>query len=465
MWHLKNMSTPETTRTLEECIEALASTDTKRPQGMVDWMHYGFGLRCGGIGNFVKGEEEWLQLEEAADTLGSDMLLRVLPLLEVHAWTAGSLMVRRLPDLLWPQLPAVARGRYLAGLARHMSRTAHSTPIDVLNGDQPSGDSSPTVFDVAAEILQELPGAELNTESAAEIGANAIRSNQFGVLDSVLNHHDYNGDGHVPRVNGYPEQMRFERQLSQHSTRLLDVLLEAAVRCCKPSAMRPLLERGASPDIPCWNLERSYSDWFSALSFAIHGLREVEDDVHEMIELLIKHGANAHGLLCEGLNNPLMHAMRSERWILVDYLLDHGACFNGGLDYKPEDFKKVGRLIPAGHPLIHYRQKDLDWVKETIAPLVPLAEFWQSPLFHKGNSQGGWTTTFLNCVLADEELPFLKKYEALGLPTTLTPALILDIVHGDHQEALLYLLRDNPNLPQIMFLIRRYKPDFGTAKH
>jgi hypothetical protein len=86
-------------------------------------------------------------------------------------------------------------------------------------------------------------------------------------------------------------------------------------------------------------------------------------------------------------------------------------------------------------------------------------------LFHKGNSQGGWTTTFLNCVLADEELPFLKKYEALGLPTTLTPALILDIVHGDHQEALLYLLRDNPNLPQIMFLIRRYKPDFGTAKH
>lgn len=101
------------------------------------------------------------QLEEGTDSLGSDMLVRVLPLLEMHAWTAGTLMIRRLPGLLWPQLPAVARGLYLAGLARHMRRAAHSTPIDVLDGNQPSSGSATTVFDVAAEILRELPGAEL----------------------------------------------------------------------------------------------------------------------------------------------------------------------------------------------------------------------------------------------------------------------------------------------------------------
>ena len=73
--------------------------------------------------------------------------------------------------------------------------------------------------------------------------------------------------------------------------------------------------------------------------------------------------------------------------------------------------------------------------------------------------------TFLNCVLADDRLHLLQKYEALGLPTTLTSALMLDIVQGDHQEVLLYLLRDNPNLSQVMFLIRRYKPDFGISEH
>jgi hypothetical protein len=87
---------------------------------------------------------------------------------------------------------------------------------------------------VVTEILRKLPDASLDAESAVEIAANAIQANRLDVLDAVLSHHDFRGDGYVPRINGYPEQMRFERQLSQHSTRLLDVLLEAAVRCYQP---------------------------------------------------------------------------------------------------------------------------------------------------------------------------------------------------------------------------------------
>lgn len=460
-----NISTPEATRTADECIQALALTGTKRPQGIVDWMHYGFALRYGGLSDFVEGEGEWEQLEKTAGALGKETLIKVLPLLEVRAWTAGTLLMCRLPSLLGPELSAHARGRYLAGLSRHIRRAANPEALDILIGDHLNGTSAPAVFDVVTEILRKLPDASLDAESAAEIAANAIQANRLDVLDAVLSHHDFRGDGYVPRINGYPHQMGFERQLSQHSTRLLDVLLEAAVRCYQPSAMRILLESGAAPDLPCWNLERSFSDWFSALSFSIHALRDVEDtaDVQEMIELLIKHGANAQGLACEGINNPLMLAMRSQRWGLADRLLEHGACFKGGQDYKPEDFIKKGQFIPGGHPLITYRQHDLDWVMQTIAPLVPLAEPWQVPLFYKGNAQGGVTTTFLNCVLADEKLPLLKKYEALGLPTTLTPPLISDIVAGGYYDALVHLLRNNPNVQRVMFRIRRHKPDFGTS--
>jgi hypothetical protein len=459
-----NMGTPEKARTVDECIEALALTGIKRPQGIVDWMHYGFALRYGGIRDHVEGETIWGQLEAAADNLARKRILKILPLLEERAWTVGSLLMRRLPAILWPELSAFARGRFLAGLARHMRRAASPESLDLLIGDQLSGASAPAVFDVVSEIRRKLPDASLDAESAAEIGANAIDSNRLDVLELVLAHRDFSADGHVSRIS-YPEQERFARQLSQHSTRLLDVLLEAAVRCHHPAAMRILLERGASPNIPCWNLERSYNDWFSALSFAIHALGRVKDNAQawEMIDLLLAHGANAQGLECEGRHKPLMHAMQGNHWDLVDRLLEHGACFGGGRNYKPEDFKKERPLIPAGHPLIGYRQEDLDWVKQSIAPLVPLAEFWEIPLFYKGNAQGGWTTTFLHHVLADENLPLLKKYEAMGLPTTLTQSLIVDMVNAGHHDALLHLLRDNPNLPRVMFRIRRRKPDFGTS--
>jgi len=54
-----NLSNQEETqtRTVDECIEALAATATKRPQGIVEWMHYGFALRYGGLSDFCGGSE------------------------------------------------------------------------------------------------------------------------------------------------------------------------------------------------------------------------------------------------------------------------------------------------------------------------------------------------------------------------------------------------------------------------
>jgi hypothetical protein len=316
-----NLSTQEEKRTVDKFIEVLSATETKRPEGIVDWMHFGLAMRYGGIKDVVEGQEEWRQLEKRADGLTKETLNKILPLLERRAWAVGTLLMCRLPGLLSPQLFAVARGRYLGGLSRHIQRAEKPNSMDVAIGG----------FDVAAEVLRKLPDASLDAEAVAEIGANAIKANRLDVLDAVLSHHDFSGDGYVARINGYPDQVGFEKQLSQHSTRMLDVLLEAAVRCRCPSAMRVLLERGACPNIPCWRLERNSNKWFSALSFAIDAFGEANDDpdIEEMIGLLLKHGANAQGLACEGLNNPIMLAMRNQRLALADRLREHGACLPG----------------------------------------------------------------------------------------------------------------------------------------
>lgn len=319
-----NLSTQEERQTINESIEMLAGTETKRPRGMVDWMHFGLAMRYGGIVDYMEGQEEWQQLEKRADMLTKETLVKVQPLFECRAWAVGSLQLWRLPRLLCPQLSAVARGRYLAGLSRRIQRTEEPNTIDISTED----------FEVAGEILRNLPDASLDAESVAEIGANAIKANRLDVLNALLSHRDFSGDGFVARINGYSEQVGFEQHLSQHSTRVLDVLLEAAARCLCPSAMRILLETGACPNIPCWRLERNYNKWFSVLSFAIDSLRETNDnpDVEEMIELLLKHGANAQGLVCEGLNNPIKLAMKKQRLALADRLREHGAYFSGDLE-------------------------------------------------------------------------------------------------------------------------------------
>ncbi|MEN3942991.1 hypothetical protein WJU23_16960 [Prosthecobacter sp. SYSU 5D2] len=447
MSHSSTASDPAT------IIEALAATGTGRPAGMVDWMHYGFALRYGEAGRGGEGAAELWQLEEGADALTPAHLAEILPLYEARAWTAGALGLRRLPDLLGDALTPAARGCYLAGLSGRLQSGEGMFPAE----PHPC---------LPEEILPALQAADLDARCAAEIGANAIRTDCTELLLAVLDHPQFHADGSVLRVCGFPDQERFSRQISQLATRVLDVLLEAAVRCRRPAAMRVLLERGACPDLPCWNLERSYNEWFSLLSFAVHELGQdsSRSQGREMTDLLLQHGASPQGLECEGLNNPLMHAMRSGQWEVADRLLELGARFEGGSYSKPDDCKINGPLIPGGHPLIGYPKKDLDWVERAIRPLLPLADLWQVPLYYKGNGQGGQSATFLHYVLDDTRLPLLKKYEALGLSTCLTPALFIDIVRGGHYQALLYLLRDHPHLPRLVFRIRRRQPDFGTSQ-
>lgn len=447
------MIRPEASPSLEDILEAFAEFKSQRPAGMVDSMHYGFVLRNLGMIDREGAPEAILQLEDLAAGIKDEWLPHLTPLLGMHAWRAGRLQMRSSVTRIWTDLSPVARGHYLAGFSYSLMSWSVWEDENAL---------------ISGHILCNLADASLSAECAAEIAANALRSNSLDLLKAVLAHRDFDPDGQINRNRGYPDQTGFARQLSVLSTRVIDVLLEAAVRCQKPEAARILLDLGASPDLPCWTLERSFNEWFSLLSFALDLMSgkegEARTSLATLIDLLLQYGADPQGLECEGKNNPLLHAIRGRHWELVDRLLELGARFEGSVAYQPDDFLLKGQFIPAGHPLLHHSSKDLDWVTATLGPLIPLVNFWEVPLFYQGHSQGGWTTTFLCYFLKDEHLLLLKKYVSKGLPTKLSATIIWDLVKGGHCQALCYLQRDNPLLPQILSRIREHWPDFGAPK-
>lgn len=351
--------------------------------------------------------------------------------------------------MLWSRLSSPAKGQFLAGVARHLSR-----------GRTPEGENPLVDF-----LADNVAAARFDAQAVAELAANAIRADWPHLLDALLAHPDFDGASTIDRL--YPDEdwNRFREQVSQHATRTLDVLLEAAVRCLRPAAAEKLLAAGASPDLPCWNLERSYNQWFSLLSYALHSISSTRavEAATRIFNLLLERGADPRGLPCEALNHPLKLALSQRHWAIADRLLDLGASFSGGRDLLPEAFEKPGRLIPAGHPHLALRDHDLHWVEEKIAPLMDLLKPWQTPLFYQGNSQGGSSSTFLSCLLSEEDLEQLKHFEKRGLPTRLTPALMSELVKGGHYAALLHLLRHEPHLSQLIFRARRRNPKLGTS--
>ncbi|GAA5138829.1 hypothetical protein GCM10023213_18450 [Prosthecobacter algae] len=406
-------------------------------------MHYGFALRYHGMFDREGLPESLLQLESSVGGIGKDELSQITPLLETHAWRVGWMQMRTLPTRVWTDLSPKARARYLAGFSYNLSSSSNSPDINAV---------------ISGDILQKLAAASLDAECTAEIGANAIRSNCLDVVKAVLVHRNFDPDGHVCRNPENSNQNHFAQQLSSLSTRVLDVLLEAAVRCQKPEAARILLDLGASPDLPCWNLERSFNDWFSLLSFSLDGMNQTDGDAPmALVDLLLEYGANPQGLECEGKNNPLIHAIYRNHWELVDRLLELGARFDGGMD-------ETAKRLRAEPSRMYYSQADLDWVTQALGPLIPLVNFWEVPWFFKGHAQGGYHRTFLSYFLKDNELPMLKKYVARGLPTKLTSTIVLDMVKGGYCQALSYLLRDNPNLPQVLSRICERRPDFCSPK-
>lgn len=362
-----------------EPLLALAALAPETPIGMLEGMHYGYGLRYGQYRNNPQGAEEWHQLDEMASDLDDRQLGEILPVLADRAWEAGSHLSVRLAQRLWTKLSVASQGRFLAGAARHLSTSRT--------------EDSPVENKLVDFFLAHLSLVPLEAHAVVEIAINVIRADQPALLDAVLSHTDFDPEASIVRVD---EEGCFSEELAQHTHRTLDVLLEAAVRCSRPGMAERLLLLGANPDLPCWNLERSYSQWFSLLGLAFYLLREIDEDGRSeaVIDVLLRHGVDPRGLPCEGLNHPLKMALDCKRWDIADRLLDLGASFTGGIEHKPEDFEKPGRFIPAGHPYFGVMNKDLEWVEKKVAPLMPLLQPWEAPLFYRGGCSG-WQQQWL----------------------------------------------------------------------
>ncbi len=420
-----------------ESLRALTEQPLERPPGLIESLHYGFALRYDGYRDGSARAEEWHTLDGMADELDKGQLDKVLSVMEHHAWAAGSNLSLDLAGKLWPRLSAGAQARFLAGAARHL----------------PSRDQKDEKK-LADFILASLPLAQLDATSAAECAANAIRADCSDILTAVLEHSDFDPDAVVERLSD--EYKNFHEEISQLTTRILDVLLETTVRFKRAEAVELLLKAGASPNLPCWNLERGYNEWFSVLSYSIDSLEHKELS-ERIADLLLKHGANPRGLPCEDVNKPLKLSLNNKHWDLPDRLLDLGADFSGGLELTQEEFEKW--------PLRYGISDDeLKWVREKIAPLLPLAQPWEVPMFCRGNAQGGSFSTFLDRLLDGQRLDRLKHFEALGLSTQLSPAILVDLVKWQDLDVLLYLLRNEPNLERIVFRARRRNPAIGTNR-
>jgi hypothetical protein len=303
-----------------ESIAEWAKTGTRRPRGLVDWLHEGGYFRDDADGAENGQAPVFLSpIEHEVDKLDHATLAKLSFLVEERAWSFGRSHMLRVGERLWPRLSPRARGQFLAGLSLECNPAGE---VLALNKEF-------AAWTPAAEMIyRRLPSADLDAAGAAEIGANAIRRSRMPILERLLERTD------LPEVleTRVPPQESLKaggENNSWQNTRLLDVLLEAAVSFRKPDAVRLLLEHGASPDITLWKPGGHWRDWASALSYTIFriGTSVVDGrDERAVFDALMAFGANAQGLRCEGWNRPLMLAMRFRLEDIEGRLRDAGAC-------------------------------------------------------------------------------------------------------------------------------------------
>ncbi|MBX3288635.1 MAG: hypothetical protein KF855_04750 [Acidobacteria bacterium] len=426
-----------------------------RPPGLIESLHYGFAFRYENyrrVGDYGYGIFDWKQWhvpDENLEALDDDQLNEALPVMEKQAWAAGASFCLNLAAQLWPRLSVEAQGNFLGGAARHLSDITEVTDPGPKNVWGPNEKQEREMLRLADLVLSSLPSCRLNAQAAAEIAANSIKKDRLDILNIVMSHPDFDPDAGVERL--HDDHRGFDEQISKHTTRTLDILLETAVRCANPEAAELLLKAGANPNIPCWNLERSSNEWYSLLSYAISSSRGDET----IANLLLDHEADPRGLDCEGINKPLLLALKNDNWNLADRLLDMGADFSGGEDLIQERFERIPQLFGIN-------ADDQKWLQEKIAPLMHIAEPSEVPMFFWGHGQGGQYSTFLDSLTDDIDM--LKHFESRGLSTKLTASIFVDFVKRGNFDVLLYLLRDEPNLARIIFRCRRRNPQIGTNR-
>ncbi|MGD9685476.1 MAG: hypothetical protein AB7U43_00690 [Desulfobacter sp.] len=436
-------------------LERLESSARVVPRGWFRWLHNHYFGRYGlSHRELVYGDifnEAWSQASDKPEPLykrEGGSAGQWVAMLNKHAWLAGMKLLVWTVVAYWHHLDSQARGAFIAGASEF-----RLTERQVL------------------KLITQSTKLAFTSESACQLGCNSARYQGTAVLEALLQHHGDAISGTVSRFDvtssPFPDG---DDTLSQLSHRVIDMILEAALIWNNVEAARLVLQHGASPDIPVWQLERSYNQRYSALGYVIDSDFTGDDKRRmELINLLLDHGANPAGIEFAGKSHELFLTL-SKGWNdLAERLIAGGA----SLTKQPDAGEVAPRsgaggseylvIGPGPHFYGHFGD-DLRWARDAIGSIIPLVSISEKYSFYSADGQGGQLSTFMDQVVGNMEN--LKRYEALGLDTRLSAEELCTAIKRNAYDSLVYLLSKHGDeaARRAMFRIRRRRPAIGTGQ-
>jgi len=437
---------------LNSVLTQLAVSAPFESRGSFRWLHNHYMWRYGMMHkeSLVSGlnEELWSLLQDIPEPLytrveNKDLLLDVV---NIHAWTMGIKGFKDTVFACWDRMEPLSRASFLAAMSER-------------------GDADP-YFNMLVTFGEQL---EYSTDSFCQLACNAIYYNRLDTLEHLFAQ-PVNFTATVRRFPAFDSSRDWENQeIEKLCHRLIDMILESALIRNSPIAVKLALQHGADPNLPVFQLERSYNSKYSALGYVIDSefMYDMESR-KEMVEILLDHGASAAGIAYSGHNRELFLALEkgwdnlSERLILMGSGLSKTAGQEKGAAVRTEGSESI--VIGPGGPNFfgHFGDK-LKWAHENIGSIIPLVPVSEKQAFFSSNGQGGSKSTMMDKVVGNLER--LKRYEALGLDTRLSAEELCTAIDVGAFDSLVYLLSKygDSARDRAMFRIRRYKPDIGAS--
>lgn len=430
-----------------EQLQKLEAIEPAEPKGWFCWLHNHYLVRYGDMhlgltfGDYYT--KDWAQVSDnpipLCEQVDNEELLTSF--LNRHAWMAGMQQLFPTVDKYWEQLDRTARGAFFAG-------ASEMNPSDDL-------------FDTAR---RKFPDMDFTPESLCQLGCNAIKYLRNDLLELLLSaDHDLTTTIHrfgvSSKAGGWEDD-----ELSKVSHRVIDMLLETALIWNRPESVLLTLGKGADPNIPIWQLERSYNMKYSALGYAI------SEDYRKLAEILLDNGASVAGIQFSGANHELYLAIEKSWDDLAEQMIFKGAKLSLPLnsELKKSTVKSAGSeylvLGPRGPKFFGHFKDELEWVHNIIGRLITLAPIEEKQAFFWAYGQGGKFTTIFNKVVGNLER--LKRYETLGLDTRLTAEEFCTAVNTEAYESLSYLLsKYGDDAPEQVFAAIKERKEFEQAKN
>ncbi len=352
---------------------------TSEPHGLYRYIYNHYLVRCPNF-HFSMSSLLTDELLDTVDKIDKDNLESYLEnsswLIAITRTDMDEAVRNRLGSL-----SSLARGNYLAGY----------TEMTFLGGVQ---DAARVSF--ITEQLGDDTSIEFTADTACQVGCALLGSGLIETFERFLRS---NIDWEQEVERDSPTNFWRWKAIDRLSKRVIDVFLEASLILKQPDAAKLILDRGANPNTPVWQLERSSNALYPALSYAIkHGPRIT-------VDALLEQGADPGGLEYAPMRSPLAVAFEKGDLRLIERLLEAGASLEDG-----------PRHTQA--PMTYGIGSPVKWVNEHLSELLGLLPIEAKPLFHSPHAQGGHYYTLLECVWGSPEK--LTFAEEIGMDLRLT---------------------------------------------